>query len=151
MTAAPATPTAAAMAEAMPVVAGTCVPHLREQLLALFGSELGTYTLPSGATVPAIYVVGRHQVPSDWRVSGIECILNNPPVLLDMGGVGMLAANRIWTLQFRCYDTSKDLDAIQLLAFRAWPKARPRHLPQTDNTYEQLTYELSDPVLITPL
>lgn len=136
---------------ATPVVAGTCLPHLREQLLEIFGSELGVYTLPGGGTLPAIYVVGRHQVPPDWRVSGIECILSNPPVLQDLGGVGMLVANRIWTLQFRCYDTTKDLENVQLLAYRAWPKARPRHLPQTDNTFEQLTYELSDTVLITPL
>jgi hypothetical protein len=63
----------------------------------------------------------------------------------------MLKANRIWTLQFRCYDTDQNLNAVQLLAFRAWPWAQPRRLPATDDTYEQLTYELNDPVLITPL
>lgn len=135
----------------LPVVAGSTVPQLREALLELFGSELGTYTLPNGTTQPAIYVVGRTQVPADWRVSGIECVLINPALIQNLGGVGMLKAKRIWTLQFRCYDITKDLGAVQLLAYRAWPWASPRRLPQTDNTYEQLTYELSDPVLITPL
>lgn len=134
-----------------PVLFGATVPQLRQGLLDLFGSELGVYTLPNGSTQPALYVVGAQQVPPDWRVSGIECVLLNPPPFQNLGGVGMLIANRMWTLQFRCYDTTDDLSAIQLLAFRAWPWATPRRLPATDDTYEQLTYELNDPVLITPL
>lgn len=132
-------------------VLGATVSQLRQGLLDLFGSELGVYTLPNGSTQPALYVVGAQQVPPDWRVSGIELVLLNPPPFQNLGGVGMLIANRLWTLQFRCYDTTDDLSAIQLLAFRAWPWATPRLLPATDDTYEQLTYELSDPVLITPL
>lgn len=134
----------------MPAVLGSCTHQLRDALLATFGSELGFYTLPSGATVPAIYVVGRQQVPSDWRVSGIECILIDSPPFQPNGGVGTLIANRVWTVQFRCHDTTRDLAAVRLLAFCAWPSATARHLPQTDNTYEQLTYELVDTILITP-
>lgn len=133
------------------VVSGSTLPALRQALLDLFGSELGTYVLPNGSTQPAIYVVGPRQVRPDWRVNGIECILINPPLLQGLGGIGALIANRVWTLQFRCYDTTKDLGAVQLLAFRAWPWVTPRHLPQTEETYEQLTYELTDPVLIRPL
>lgn len=133
------------------VVMGSSLPQVRQSLLDLFGSQLGTYTLPNGTTTPAIYVVGPRQVRPDWRVTGIECVLLNPPLLQDLGGVGTLKANRVWTLQFRCYDTSKDLGGIQLLAYRAWPWATPRSVPQTDDTYEQLTYELFDPVLIQPL
>lgn len=135
----------------LPVVAGCTIPQLRQALLDLFGSQLGTYTLPDGSTQPALYVVGSQQVPPDWRVSGIECVLLNPPLIQDLGGVGTLKANRIWTVQFRCYDTDQNLGDIQLLAYRAWPWVQPRRLPQTDDTYEQLTYELADPVLITPL
>lgn len=135
----------------MTVVAGSTVPQIRQAILDIFGSEIGTYTLPNNTTQPAIYVVGRGQVRPDWRVSGIECVLVNPPLLQDLGGVGTLKANRVWTLQFRCYDLTKDLGNVQLLAYRAWPWATPRYQPQTDDTYEQLTYELSDPVLIQPL
>lgn len=134
-----------------PVLAGIDLPQVRQMLLDLFGSQLGTYSLPNGTTTPAIYVVGPRQVQPDWRVNGIECVLLNPPVLQHLGGVGTLKANRVWSLQFRCYDTSKDLGGIQLIAYRAWPWAQPRHLPQSDDTYEQLTYELFDPVLIQPL
>lgn len=132
-------------------VRGSTVPQLRQALLDLFGAELGTYSLPNGTTQPAIYVVGPRQVRPDWRVTGIECILSNPPLLQSLGGIGTLIANRVWTLQFTCYDTTKDLGAVQLLAFRAWPWVTPRHLPQTEETFEQLTYELTDPVLISPL
>jgi len=132
-------------------VTGSSLPQLRQALLDLFGSELGTYTLPDGSTTPALYVVGPGQVKPDWRVAGIECVLINPPLFQHLGGLGTLKAGRIWTLQFRCFDTSKNLGGIQILAYRAWPTVTPRLLPQTDDTYEQLIYELFDAVLIQPL
>jgi hypothetical protein len=138
------------MSTSVPVM-GSSLLQVREALLELFGSELGIYTLPTGARIPAFYVVGPGQVRPDWKVEGTECVLINPPGLQDLGGVGTLKAGRIWTLQFRCYDTTQTLEGIQLLAYRAWPRVQPRRLPQTDDTYEQLTYELFDAVLIQPL
>lgn len=135
----------------MTVVFGSTLLQIRQALLEMFGSELGTYTLPDGSTRQALYIVGPNQVRPDWRVSGIECVLLNPPLLQDLGGVGTLKANRVWTLQFRCYDTTKDLGGVQLIAYRAWPTATPRRQTQTETLYEQLTYELFDAVLITPL
>lgn len=132
------------------VVFGSTLPQIRQALLDLFGSELGTYTLPDGTTIPALYVAKPGQVRPEWRVTGIECVLGRTPLLRSLGGVGAQVANRIWTLTFRAFDTTQTLDTIQLIAFRAWPRLQPRHLPQTDTTYEQLTYELPDPVLITP-
>lgn len=135
----------------MTVVVGSTLLQLRQALIDLFGSELGTYTLPDGSTRPALYVVGPNQVRPDWRVSGIECVLINPPLIQHLGGLGTLKAHRVWTLQFRCYDTAKDLGGVQLIAYRAWPTVTPRRQPQTETLYEQLTYELFDAVLITPL
>lgn len=43
---------------------------LRRQLNTLFSADLATYTTPSGATFPAIYI---GIVPNDWRVgNGLE-------------------------------------------------------------------------------
>ena len=38
------------------VILGSTLPQIRQELLDLFGSELGTYTLPDGTTTPALYV-----------------------------------------------------------------------------------------------
>lgn len=46
---------------------------LRTILAALLSNQLGTYTLPSGATIDALYV---GQPPSDWTVSGLEVIID---------------------------------------------------------------------------
>lgn len=43
--------------------------ELRTRLLALLTTQLGIYTLPSGATTPALYV---GEPPSDWIPSGLE-------------------------------------------------------------------------------
>jgi hypothetical protein len=58
---------------------------------------------------------------------------------------------RTWTLTFTQFDSSSDLEAVRLLAFRAWPTAQQRHQPQTDDSYERLIIELPDPVLIASL
>lgn len=132
---------------------GASLLQIRQQLLALFGSELGIYTLPSGATKVAFWTTGpgQQRVPPDWRVSGIECILNRRPVRQHLGGIGTLVALRRWTLTFTAYDTSKTLDDIDLLIYRAFPDAQRRPRPQTDDLYEQLTVELPDAVTIQPI
>jgi hypothetical protein len=40
---------------------------------------VGTYTLPGGQKIPAVYVVGANMVPSDWIIEGIECAINEVP------------------------------------------------------------------------
>lgn len=49
---------------------------LRTALAALLTSQLGTYTTPSGATYPAIYV---GDPPSSWVAEGLEVIIQPIP------------------------------------------------------------------------
>lgn len=47
--------------------------ELRAALSGLLSGVLGTYTLPSGSTVDAIYV---GEPPSDWTASGLEVLID---------------------------------------------------------------------------
>jgi hypothetical protein len=134
---------------------GANLLQIREQLLDLFGAQLGVYILPSGATKPAFWITGggkgQHRVPPDWRIRGIEAVLQGRPVRQPLGGIGTIIANRIWSLTFVCYDSTQTLDEIDLLILRAFPDAQRRPRPATDDTYEQLNVELPDVVTIQPI
>lgn len=134
---------------------GASLIQIRQELLALFGSLLGQYTLPSGLTQVAFWTTGggkgQQRVPPDWRITGIECILNRRPERQHLGGLGTLVALRRWTITFTCYDTAKTLDDVELLIYRKWPDAQRRARPQTDDLFEQLVVELPDAVTIQPL
>jgi hypothetical protein len=134
---------------------GASLLQIREQLLALFGSQLGTYLLPSGATKPAFWITGggkgQQRVPPDWKIRGIEAVLKRRPVRQVLGSLGTIIALRKWTLTFICYDQAQTLDEVELLIIRAFPDAQVRHRDQTDEMYEQLNVELPDVVTIQPI
>jgi hypothetical protein len=128
------------------------VPSLRavrDELFDLLEPYLGTYKLSRTSTAPAFYVVGPSQVRPQWSVTGTEAVLVNRPELEFMGGVGSLPTKRVWTLQVRNYDTDSSLEAVQVTLYRHFPNAIQRYMPQTETTYEQLTVELPDHILIT--
>jgi hypothetical protein len=125
---------------------GTTLPALRAALAAYFAPWLGTYTLPDDSTQPAIRV---RKVPPDWRVEGIELTIEQSPERqLLAAQFGSITNRRIWTLRFRDFAGS-GLDPVRLAAFRAFPHAISRLMPETDNTYGQLTIELPDPTITT--
>ena len=90
-------------------------------------------------------------MPPDWRIRGIEAVLQRRPVRQPLGGIGTIIANRIWSLTFVCYDSTQTLDEIDLLILRAFPDAQRRPRAATDDTYEQLNVELPDVVTIQPI
>jgi hypothetical protein len=132
-----------------PIELGTTLPQLRASLAALFADHLGVFTLPDGQQVPAIRARPK---PKDWKVQGIELTIERSPsrVLLAALG-GPMTVRRIWRLQFRQFDPEGSLDPVRVLALQAVPHLVVSHLPATDDTFEQLTLELPDPVLIPPL
>lgn len=135
---------------------GATLLQIREELLGVFGHLLGSYRLPDGTCQPAFWVLGlglgnRHRVPPEWKVEGIECTLNSRPEREHLGGLGTLVTIRHWTLTFVSYDSAQSLDAIDLLIYRAFPTSIRRARPPTDEMFEQLTVEISDPVTTRPL
>ena len=131
---------------------GATVRQVADDLRELFGSHLGLYKRPKGPPIQAFWTVGKGQVRPSWTATGIEAVLTNGPERKLLGPpTPVMAAMRTWTLTFTQFDTSSDLEAVRLLAFRAWPTAQQRHQPQTDDSYERLIIELPDPVLIASL
>ncbi|MGB3208663.1 MAG: hypothetical protein WBB28_27050, partial [Crinalium sp.] len=56
----------------------TKAKEIRDAIASALGNELGTYTLTNGSTIPAIYVVPP-QIPSEWKVLGLECVIGRSP------------------------------------------------------------------------
>jgi hypothetical protein len=133
---------------------GASLVQIRQELLALLGEQLGVYILPTGVTKPAFWITGggkgQQRVPPDWKIRGIEAILQRRPIRQVLGSIGTIIAKRIWTLTFTCYDQTQTLDAVDLLILRAYPDAQRRPRAATDDMYEQLNVELPDVVTIQP-
>lgn len=131
---------------------GASVRQVADELRMLFGPVLGQYQRPSGPPIQAFWVVGKGQVRPSYTATGIEAVLTEAPERELLGApTRLMPTMRTWSLAFTQFDTSSNLEAVRLLAFRAWPTAQQRHQPQTDDTYERLIVELPDPVYIASL
>jgi hypothetical protein len=131
---------------------GASVRQVADELRMQFGPLLGQYQRPSGPPIQAFWTVGKGQVRPSYTATGIEAVLTEAPERELLGTpTRTMATMRTWTVTFTQFDTSSNLEAVRLLAFRAWPTAQQRHQPQTDDTYERLIVELPDPVYIASL
>lgn len=121
------------------------------------GSWPGFYTMPNSARIPAVYVVGEAMVPSDWVVTGIECVITDVPEIVSPGSVGAIVSFERWPVRFTNYGTRKGtrmsvslLDISRRLA-RTFPRDSATYTPRTEATYEALTVSLLGPVLNPPI
>jgi hypothetical protein len=131
---------------------GATVRQVADELRGLFGPFLGLYHRAEGPPIQAFWTVGKGQVRPQYTATGIEAVLTNAPERELLGrATPVLTTMRTWTLTFTQFDTSSNLEAVRLLAFRAWPTGQQRHQTQTDDTYERLIVELPDPVYIASL
>lgn len=136
------------MTSALPATA----KDIRSIVTSLVDSELGTYTRPDGTTTKALYVVGRYQVPANWRVTGVECSIQEAPLLRSQPSVGTIRMTRTWVLTFVNYSHDSTLYSIQEKFERTFPTwVQATYLPPTDESYEQLTLRISDPVFMANL
>lgn len=118
----------------------------------------GTYLLPNNRKAPAVYVVGGSMVPSNWRIRGIECTIDDVPSEIDgPGGPSGLIQFERWGVRFTNYGSDEGtrmpmtmLDIRRRLA-RAFPEARVNYMPRTDATYEAITAQISGAVLNPPI
>jgi hypothetical protein len=114
-------------------------------LLAASPNLVGVFTLPDTSTIPAIYVVGRQGVPTEFKVSGLEVTIEEFPRLNPRAGVGTFQQRKEWTLVLVDYDTnSKKLnEAAQRLSSR-FPDARFSFMPESDVVYGQYRVVIPD-------
>jgi hypothetical protein len=117
----------------------------------------GYYTMPAGDRVPAVYVVGESQVPSDWVVTGIECTITDVPEIVSPGSIGAIVSFERWPVRFTNFGNRKGtrmptslLDINRRLA-RTFPRDSATYMPRTEATYEALTVSIFGAVLNPPI
>lgn len=78
------------------------IAQLRDTLTTLLSASpnlVGSYTLPNGNSIPAIYAVGRQGVPPEFKVAGLEVTIEEFARLNPRPGVGTFQQRKEWTLK----------------------------------------------------
>jgi hypothetical protein len=128
------------------------ISQLRETITELLSASpnlIGTYTLPNGSTVPAIYVVGRQSVPKEWKVKGLEVTIEEFPSISPRAMVGKVRNNKQWTIVIVDYTTSSSAirSAAERMA-RRFPDAQFSFQPESDIVYGQYRIRIPDVELL---
>jgi len=117
----------------------------------------GYYTLPDTSRVPAVYVTGASMVPSNWAITGIECVIEDVPEITSPGSVGGVISFESWSVRFTNYGTKEgtrmpaSLLAIARRLSRAFPRDQVTYLARTEATFESLTARIRGAVLNPPI
>lgn len=128
------------------------ISQLREtvtELLSASPNLVGTYTLPDGATLPAIYVVGRQSVPKEWKVKGLEVTMREFPEIAPRSPLGgTVKVAQVWEVILVQYTTSgRELPLAMDRMVRRFPDATPRYFPGDDIAYERCRFLIPDLIL----
>jgi len=128
------------------------VSQLREtitELLDAAPSLIGSYILPDGSSIPAVYVVGQKSVPSEWRAVGLEVTMRQYPELSPRSPLGGTVKIRqlceVVLVQYNP-DGKEIADAMERM-IRRFPDATPRYSPGDDVAYERCRFIIPDLVL----
>lgn len=122
------------------------VYHVRELINSAIGSKLGNYNLPDGSTSPALWVRGQQQVPKDWTVTGIECVIDEVPETRNQPTLSQaVILSTRWPVYLTSYDTAQTLAEVRQLLFQNFPDIQdPVLVPQTDISFETLKVFIPD-------
>lgn len=128
------------------------ISQLRETITELLSASpnlIGTYTLPSNSTLPAVYVVGRQSVPSEWKVKGLEVTIEEFASVSPRAMVGKVQNNKQWTVILVDYTTNSSAlaQAAERMA-RRFPDAQFSFRPETDIVYGQYRIRIPDTELL---
>ena len=111
--------------------------ELRNTLEVLLADILGTYTLPNGSTVPAVYVDGRYGVPKDWKVDGLEASVRQYSSPRSRPLMGMVEMRKAWEVQLSQYSpSSENMDDAVDRILRHFPDASLTGFPSSDREYQ---------------
>lgn len=122
--------------------------ELRQKLEAILGCPpnlIGTYTLPNGQTIPAIYMTGTQGVPADWKVQGLEVTMEEMPRRSPTAGVGIVVSRMAWVVMLVNYNGGTNaLDQAVSRLERVFPDATFSPSPETDIAYGQYRIVIPD-------
>lgn len=124
------------------------IAQLRDTIVTLLAASpnlIGSYTLPGGAVIPAVYVVGQKSVPTEWKVTGMEVSMRQYPKLLTNAGVGIAKVLQQWEVMIVQYnpDGKEISDAMDRMV-RRFPDAGLRFTTGDDIAYERCRFVIPD-------
>lgn len=124
--------------------------QLRDTISQLLLDLLGTYTLPTGATVPALWTDGRNGLPKDWKVNGLEASIRQYPGRQSRPLMGMVEMRKSWEVVLSQYDPSSEImeTAIDRI-LRHFPDATLRGYPASDREYQYARFIIPDLEIVT--
>jgi hypothetical protein len=124
------------------------IAQLRDTIVTLLSASpnlIGSYTLPNGTTIPAIYVVGQKSVPTEWKATGLEVIIRQYPELLPEAGVGIASVLQQWEVMVAQYNPDgKEIATAMDRMVRRFPDARVSFMPGNDIAYERCRFLIPD-------
>ena len=124
------------------------IAQFRDTVVTLLSASpnlIGSYTLPNGTTIPAIYVAGRQGVPTEWKAMGLELVIQEFSRLMPSPALGKFKRRQEWTVVMVNYDTTSSAltVAAERMAAR-FPDARFSFSPETDISYGQYRIIIPD-------
>jgi hypothetical protein len=122
------------------------VTQIRSIIDSTIGSLLGTYVLPNDSQIPALWVRGSQQIPKDWTVNGIECVIDEVPDTRNSPTLSKAVfLNKLWTVTLTSFEEAITLESPRLLLFRVFPDiTNAVYSPQTDISFETLKVQIPD-------
>ena len=124
------------------------IAQLRDTIVSLLTASpelIGTYSLPDGTKIPAIYVVGQNGVPPEWKVDGLEVTMRQYPELLPTAGVGIVDVLQQWEVVIVQYNPDgKQIAQAMDRMVRRFPDATFRYTPGDDVAYERCRVIIPD-------
>ena len=124
------------------------IAQLRDTIVTLLSASpnlIGSYTLPNGTSIPAIYVVGQKSVPTEWKATGLEVIIRQYPELLPEAGVGIVSVLQQWEVMVVQYNPDgKEIATAMDRMVRRFPDARVNFMPGNDIAYERCRFLIPD-------
>lgn len=128
------------------------ISQLRDTIATLLSASpnlIGTYKLPNNTTIPAVYVVGRQSVPSEWKVEGMEVTMREFPEPRPSSPLnGTVKINQLWEVILTQYTPSSDTVSLAMdRIMRRFPDATPRYFPGADIAYDRCRFVIPDLIL----
>ena len=124
------------------------IAQLRDTIVTLLSASpnlIGSYTLPNGTSIPAVYVVGQNSVPTEWKATGLEVTMRQYPELLPEAGVGIVSVLQQWEVMVVQYNPDgKEIATVMDRMVRRFPDARVSFMPGNDIAYERCRFLIPD-------
>lgn len=122
--------------------------ELKDLLITVLGSELGTFTASPGKTYPAIWISPPLIDPS-WKVSGLQvAIARSPEVRKQTPLTGEKLKRQWWFVELVQHDVNKSVQPAVNLIEHYFPIVVSRVTPQNRTDFESARMSVYDPVFV---